>query len=313
MIYVEMYGRLGNQLFRYVVARVLQMKYYPDETICISFNQIYKRETKDPTWKNELKHLKDYYIEYHKPGKVIFNESEIRQKLLCGIYYLGLRRYTENDIKSEVEYTNKFYPELNRMGVYWFRQGHFHLGYSKCRNKFVSGAFEDPRYFNEYRELLLHELLPDRTVSEKNRELFRHIVEDESVCVSIRRGDFFDSKHKSLHAVCDKNYFEKSIETVCRKLRNPKFVFFSDDIQWVKENIKIQEKCLFETGNDDAWEKLKLMSACKHFILSNSTFSWWAQWLSLNDDKIVIAPQKWFHSDFESGLIDPDWILVKTF
>ncbi len=312
MIYVEMYGRLGNQLFRYVTARVLQIKYYPDEVICISFNQINERAKDDVTWKNELSHLKNYYIEYHKPGKVIFNETGIRQRLLCAAYYLGLRRFSESNWEKEVEYEGRFFPKLNKKGVYWFRLGYFDLGYSKYKNKFVSGAFEDPRYFDEYRELFLDELLPDRNVKEKNTELLRQIKEGESVCVSIRRGDFFSNKNKTLHAICDENYFKKSMEIMRKNIQKPKFVFFSDDIQWVKKNINMDGECLYETGNDDVWEKLKLMSACKHFILSNSTFSWWAQWFSLNNDKVVVAPQKWLNSGYESGLVDPDWILVKT-
>ena len=42
------------------------------------------------------------------------------------------------------------------------------------------------------------------------------------------------------------------------------------------------------------WEKVRLMSACKHFVLSNSSFSWWVQYLSDSEQKKVIAPDIWY-------------------
>jgi hypothetical protein len=52
-----------------------------------------------------------------------------------------------------------------------------------------------------------------------------------------------------------------------------------------------------------------LMSACKHFIIPNSTFSWWAAWLDTNPDKIVIAPKRWFSGSIDTtDLIPEEWV-----
>lgn len=56
------------------------------------------------------------------------------------------------------------------------------------------------------------------------------------------------------------------------------FFGFSDDIDWVKNNMEFPGEVYYESGVDPVWEKLRLMSACKHFVLSNSSFSWWAQY-----------------------------------
>ena len=68
----------------------------------------------------------------------------------------------------------------------------------------------------------------------------------------------------------------------------------------------------YESGVDPVWEKLRLMSACKHFVLSNSSFSWWAQYLSNEKKKIVVAPDIWYKTgkNAKADLYQDDWKLI---
>lgn len=315
MIFLESYGRLGNQFFRYAAARALQKEYYPNEKITINFNQIKKLSQNDNSFYNVLE---DYniaeYDMYKNGGKVLFNESNLMQKFILSLYYLGLKRFDSIEMKEELKYQKKWSRILNFVGIYWYRIGYCKLTKSVFKNKILSGSFESPEYFDSIRDDLLIEFTPKHPLLKKNVELFNTINSTDSVCISIRRGDFeTNESNKKIHSVCDKLYFEKAIDIIKKKINNPVLIMFSDDIEWVKSNIKTDIETYYEDGTDPVWEKLRLMSACKNFIISNSTFSWWSQWLSKNDNKIVISPNRWFNNDYDSPLIDKEnWILIEV-
>ena len=314
MIYLEMYGRLGNQFFRYAAARALQLKFYPEEQMVINFQQVNSAAVKDDSYYNVLD---DYrvspYLVYPKNGKVIFNESNLIQKSVCIPYYWGLRKIKPEMMNEEMSYEERWKETLCRNGLYWFRRGSWSLEKSDMKNKFVSGDFEAAAYFNEYRDVLLKEFTPRYPLLQKNMFLYEKIKTTNSVCISVRRGDFeSDERIKNLHSVCHKDYFMRAIERIKELVDNPVFFFFSDDIEWVKQNIHTGCETYSEDGTDPVWEKLRMMSMCKHFIISNSTFSWWAQYLSVNDEKIVISPSRWFNNDYECPLIEKEFITISV-
>ena len=92
---------------------------------------------------------------------------------------------------------------------------------------------------------------------------------------------------------------------------NPIFYFFSDDIDWVKENLQMPEATFVSNSiTKNHFEDLYLMSQCKHNIIANSSFSWWGAWLNDNPAKIVIAPKKWFNTGPKDtqDLIPGSWL-----
>ena len=115
--------------------------------------------------------------------------------------------------------------------------------------------------------------------------------------------------------VCTPEYFENAIKLMQKKVPKAKFFVFSDDVEWCKNNMNFPKGTMYESGTDPVWEKLRLMYSCKHYIISNSTFSYWAQYLSRNDKKIVIAPKSWGNNLYKNDdeLIDiyqDNWILI---
>ena len=133
-------------------------------------------------------------------------------------------------------------------------------------------------------------------------------------CITIRRGDFVTNiNNKKVYDICDVDYFQKAIQIIKNKVENPVFFIFSDDVEWAKNNINFYGCQVYsEDGTDTLDEKLRLMSSCKHFIISNSTFSWWAQYLSNYDKKIVISPNKWYATNLESNLLEDNWIKISV-
>jgi len=105
--------------------------------------------------------------------------------------------------------------------------------------------------------------------------------------------------------------FQKAIAAIKEHVKQPVFFFFSDDINWVKNNIICNDECYFEDNCNPIWECLRLMYSCKHFIISNSTFSWWGQYLSRNENKLVVAPSIWYNIENETAhLLEDNWIKI---
>jgi len=144
----------------------------------------------------------------------------------------------------------------------------------------------------------------------KNNE--QKIKEKNSVSLHIRRGDYLTmQKAIDTIGVCPLDYYDKAIREITRKIKNPTFFIFSDDINWVKENLKTNSPTIFVSGGKlKDYEELILMSKCKHNIIANSSFSWWGAWLNNNPNKIVIAPKKWFKDTSKNtrDLIPESWL-----
>ena len=140
--------------------------------------------------------------------------------------------------------------------------------------------------------------------------MIQQIENSNSVCVHIRRGDYIGSSFD----ICTEAYYQKGMDIIASKVENPTFYIFSnssEDLQWIKENYHFSYDLVYVDLNNCDYEELRLMYTCKHFIISNSTFSWWGAYLSTNEEKVVIAPSKW-NQDYKvvEDLYLDHWIKV---
>lgn len=315
MIYIEMSGRLGNQLFRYSFGRKLQE--LCGEEMVIDFKRVYEKGDELQGWKDNLKLFKVKNYETVSDRKDIFyRNATLMQILLYVLYKLGNKMLKKNR-KRLMKYQLRMQPILNKYNLYFLELGFYRYDFSyleKTKLKYICGCFESDKFFSDIQNKLLNEIQPIKPKEKKNELLYEKIENTNSVCVTIRRGDFVSNKkNKKLYDICSIEYYKKAIQMMREKIGNPTFIMFSDDIQWVKENIKVDGVSMYyEDGTDSLEEKLRLMYSCKNFIISNSTFSWWAQFLSRNEHKIVISPSKWYNEDIVSTLINEEWIKIDT-
>lgn len=146
---------------------------------------------------------------------------------------------------------------------------------------------------------------------ENNLVLAKFLQQTESVSVHIRRGDFL--KYSALYGnICTKEYYEKAIDYMQNKCENPLFIFFSDDMAWVKENFPLANAKYVEWNHGkNSYLDMYLMSHCHHNIIANSTFSWWGAYLNRHPDKITIAPERWINPPMtEPHLFPKSWIRI---
>jgi hypothetical protein len=136
------------------------------------------------------------------------------------------------------------------------------------------------------------------------------IEETNSVSIHIRRGDFLLEEEK-FGNICTPQYYGKAITEIGRRVETPVFFFFSDDMKWVRENMRIPHPYYIDWNRGkDSWQDMFLMSKCKHHIIANSTFSWWGAWLNPSPQKVVVTPGRFLNNMDTPDLIPDSWVKV---
>jgi hypothetical protein len=180
----------------------------------------------------------------------------------------------------------------------------------KNKNYILNGYFQSEKYFDH----ISQEIKNLFAVPEKYKKILieKYMLNENNNYISmhVRRGDYL--KFPDVHPVCSEQYYTKSILKINELDKIDKILIFSDDIDWCKKAINFSKKFIFIQEEHDFME-LYLMSLCKHNILANSSFSWWAAWINNNPEKIVIAPKIWFGSkgpQDTQDLIPKNWIVI---
>lgn len=170
-------------------------------------------------------------------------------------------------------------------------------------NIYLEGYWQSEKYFKDIEDIIRKEFSFKEQPDEKNQKVLDNINNTNSVCIHFRRGDYTSSlRTKLFHGFCSNNYYKNGMKIIQKNVTSPHFFIFSDEPEWVREHLKINYEFSVVDINppEKGYEDLRLMLNCKHFIIANSTFSWWGAWLASNPRKNVIAPKKWF------GIISPN-------
>lgn len=294
MINLILHGGLGNQMFQYAYARMIQ--YHTGDVIKANLYDM-RKDSDGRSFALGNLVLSDKFTVSKSSGNDFFSKCIYKAK---SVYHKKLTRQPE------------------KHGIYIEDSVFSYKPYiaAKCRNKYVSGFFQGWQNFSEIDDIIKKELKVKTAPSEKNRKMIEEISSCNSVCLHIRRGDYVDNPKWSRELnICGEEYYKKAVELIKKKTENPVFFVFSnssEDLKWIEKNYNFDADLRYVDLNNPDYEELRLMYMCRHFIISNSTFSWWAQYLSDSSDKIVAAPLKWNNFQDASALYMDSWEIIDT-
>ena len=144
----------------------------------------------------------------------------------------------------------------------------------------------------------------------RNRELLALLMKENAVSVHVRRSDYLQIVPESVIGI---DYYKRAVDELKRQDSTvTRWIVFSDDVFWCKEHLDFIENPVYVEGNADTpWEDLRLMTACRHHIIANSSFSWWGAYLGRDPEGITIAPKYWLSKKLtEDCLLKAGWHVV---
>jgi hypothetical protein len=290
MVVIKVIGGLGNQLFQYALGRAIEIKlgYKVKYDIC-DFK----------TYKLRNFELDKFKTKFELSSK--FENILLRNIISKSLYKIHSKFPSYISIRILNYYLESEFKFVNNL-------------FEIPESIYLSGYWQSEKYFREIKNVLIDELILKNQPSVENSKYLQKITNSNSVSIHIRRGDYIeDISTNNIHGFCGLNYYNKSISTIESQINDPTFFVFSDDINWAKNNIRSKFTIYFvDINSDKPEEDLRLMSNCKHNIIANSSFSWWAAWLNPNINKIVIAPQLWFANQYKNSIniVPIDWIKI---
>ena len=280
MYIVRISDGLGNQMYQYAFAKKIQLstgrKVYLD-TRFINHEDVFLRGEKD-SFHEKCDH-REYGLKHFKISLPIADERI-------------LRRWKYLDRSNTIE---ELICQLSQRHL-WPWQYRDDVIEKKCfdirkyrHSTYIRGYFSDLQYYDDMKKLLQREfrLKDSIRVSSELRDVLK---EENTVSIHIRRGDFT----KLSRDISQKKYYPRALEKIEKTIKKQIYLVFSDDIEWVKKNMEIHGKILYisEMGFTD-YEEFTIMKNCKHNIMANSTFSYWAAYLNENPNKTIVCPKRW--------------------
>ena len=273
MLVCYLFGGIGNQLFQFLSGlNTSKRENIPaifDESLIFAFKNY---------------HNTRIYDVFDLKKSINFKKKEVRFLIFLKIkkFILDIFRFfnLSSCVISEKNYHNKITTRCD----------HHQYGY-----------FQDP-IFIKNNLLNIKKILFFKKSFFKIKNFKEISKAKNSVSLHIRRGDYVSQSGKKKYVILDKNYYKNAISLMKKKLQNPIFFVFTDDHKYSSFFLKKifnkeRYKLIYNTtGNQDFF----LMSQCKNFIISNSTFSWWGPHFSVSSNKVVICPKRWFVKDSDN-------------
>lgn len=264
---VKVMGGLGNQMFAYAFA--------------LKLRALGRDVRLDTSWHERIQAHNGWEL-----GRIF--SLDIPE---CDIVELERLADLDRDLISRV-----------RRIVFGPGRGH-HVERKRCYDPRFLSIAEDA-YFDGYWQSPLYHvgIEPEvqaafRFPSELEPETLRMLTEmagRTTIGVHVRRGDYLQSD--DLGGVCGKAYYRRAIEFLSEGAADPYVLFFSDDLDWCRDELASGIDAVFVDWNRgaDSWKDMRLMTLCDKLAISNSSFGWWGARLGQDEARQVAAPDRWF-------------------
>ncbi|WP_373399048.1 alpha-1,2-fucosyltransferase [Algoriphagus halophilus] len=273
---VVIFGGLGNQMFQFALAIVMDSIGKPTK---ISVNDYILHEHYQGF---ELIKAFDIPICFDDRFRVIY-VSKFLRPLLVHSKLNWFKKFAKNIFR----FSDNIYYEKDE---FCFDQKIYELD-----NYYLIGGWKSTLYFDSHKSLIQEVFNFKKPIDDVNLSVSRKIQSCNSVAVHIRRGNYSDPSQNQNRVLLDAtDYYKNAFQYINEHVTNPVFYIFSDDPEWVRKNIK-GDNVFYISHNTgpNSYLDMYLMSICKHFIIANSSFSWWPAWLSKSEEKIVVSPDTW--------------------
>jgi len=280
MVIVQLLGGLGNQMFQYAFGRSLALK-------------------NNSTLKVDTQILLD-----HRPGVHDVNRNydldifklEVSKASIAETW--KYHSHAMNWMMKSIHVVNKAL-----VGNNVYSEPYFQFSEEASRltgNIYLKGLWQSYRYFDDYADIIKQDFVFSNPLDANASALAKSIRNERSVCLNVRRTDYVNNKNTAdILSFVGLEYYENAVACLNERISGLSYYIFSDDIEWCKTHFDFIKSDKVFVDYNYAGPKfsfyLQLMIACQYFIIPNSTFAWWAAWLSDSPDKIVIIPKKWFN------------------
>ncbi len=294
LVVVRLQGGLGNQMFQYAFGAAVSVEF--DARLKFDSRYLSSFETKRNL---DLTSLRVPYEEAQSKDLSRFRmvNSDRTSPLLARL----TRHHLFENRKVVREPDFGYHPGLTKID---------HAG------KYFIGYWQSYKYFEGIRQKLGRDLETRSALSPKAKLLEAEILGQKSICLNVRRGDFaHNPETKSFHGLMSIDYYTRALNALRSQGDFDRVFVFSDEPEWCRENFSF-DKDLNVVSHSHAGPSfshyLHLMKSCSGFVIPNSTFGWWAAWLSGCSADNVVAPEAWFASNsFDTQhLIPAGWTRV---
>lgn len=297
MFCIQLNGGLGNQMFQYAFGRAISEKHRIPFTIDCTILENLSQKVDYTLRDFELDIFQLKVNNAHKEQLIKYKPSVLYKINYRLNKLLKLPVFLTSNVVTEKQFNLKLDNEL-----------------LSSKDLYFSGYWQSEAYFKSIDSIIRSDFTFKPRLNNKNLKLKNKIDASNSVSIHIRRGDYVNNPSAfKTHGVCSVEYYNKSIEEIKQRIKDPVFFIFSDDFEWVRENkFEISNYELVDWNHGkESYIDMQMMSYCKHNIIANSSFSWWGAWLNNNSDKVVIAPKQWFADDVKNAnsekLIPKQW------